>query len=175
MSGCVIWLTGLPASGKTTLSREIQARLGHVGVTACVLDGDVMRATLAPDLGYSDAERDAFYAMLARLAAELAKQGLVVLVPATAHLRSYRKRARALAPRFLEVWVSTPVEACRKRDPKGLYASAGFGPGHLPGVDIPYEEPEHAEVTASGGEDLLAVASVLGFVLRVDARLESPP
>ena len=79
--------------------------------------------------------------MLARLAAELARQGLIVLVPATAHLLAYREHARRLAPRFLEVWVTTPLEECRRRDPKGLYAGADRLPGHMPGVDLPYEAP----------------------------------
>jgi adenylylsulfate kinase len=165
MNGSVTWVTGLPASGKTTLCLNVQARLRHLGVTACVLDGDVMRAALTPKLGYSDEERADFYAMLARLAAELAKQGLAVCVPATAHLRAYRQHARELAPRFLEVWVATPLAECKRRDPKGLYASATTEMGHLPGVDLPYEEPLHADITAEGGEDSAAVEHILSFIL----------
>lgn len=165
MSGCVIWFTGLPASGKTTLSLSLSAELARLGVPACVLDGDVMRGLLTPRLGYSDDERREFYAVLARLAAELAKQGLVVLVPATAHLRAYRQYARELAPRFLEVWVATPLEECRRRDPKGLYASAENVPGHLPGVDLAYEVPLHADVRAAGGDDAAAVKRLLTSLL----------
>jgi adenylylsulfate kinase len=165
MKGCVVWLTGLPASGKTTLSHLLQARFGRAGVAACVLDGDVMRAILTPELGYSDDARREFYATLARLAAELAGQGLVVLVPATAHRRDYRKHARELAPRFIEVWVSTSLEECRRRDPKGLYASAEKVPGHLPGIDLAYEEPASAEVLASGGGDALAVERIVELVM----------
>lgn len=164
-SGTVVWFTGLPASGKTTLSRELHERLRRVGVAACVLDGDVMRGLLSPRLGYSDEERLEFYTTLARLAAELARQGLVVLVPATAHLRAYREHARRLAPLFLEVWVATPLSECQGRDPKGLYATAGTVPGHLPGVDLPYEEPTHADVLASGGEDPVAIERLLSALL----------
>lgn len=163
MNGGVIWLTGLPASGKTTLSLSLQARLRRAKVPCCVLDGDEMRATLCPHLGYSDEARAEFYATLARLAASLAKQGLLVLVPATAHLRAYRQLARQLAPRFMEVWVSTPLVECQARDPKGLYASAGEAPGHLPGVDTPYEEPLHPDLIATGGEDAHAIERLLRF------------
>ncbi len=162
MSGTVVWFTGLPSSGKTTLARALQARLAHERFAHCLLDGDAMRPILAPSLGYSDQERGEFYGALARLAAELARQGLVVLVPATAHLREYRRSARALSPRFLEVWVQTPLSECQKRDSKGLYASAAQEPGHLPGVDLPYEEPEQAEILATGGDDQAALGRILG-------------
>jgi adenylylsulfate kinase len=165
MTGCVIWFTGLPASGKTTLAHALQRRLAEVGVTACCLDGDVMRAVLSPRLGYTDEDRAEFYLMLARLAAELARQGLPVLVPATAHLRAYRERARSLFPRFAEVWVTTTLDTCRARDPKGLYASAEQTPGRLPGVDLPYEEPLHAELHAAGGDDVAALAWLSSYVL----------
>jgi adenylylsulfate kinase len=164
MNGCVIWFTGLSASGKTTLALAVQERLRRLGVTACVLDGDEMRALLRPRLGYSDEDREEFYAVLARLAAELSRQGLIVLVPATAHRRAYRKYARDLAPRFAEVWVTTPLAECQRRDPKGLYASAAHEPGRLPGVDLQYEEPLHAEVLSTGGEDMAAVDRLVGLV-----------
>jgi len=164
MNGCVIWLTGLPASGKTTLSQRLHACLVDRRLAACVLDGDVMRAILTPRLGYSDDARAEFYGMLARLAAELASQGLIVLVPATAHLRAYREQARRLTPRFIEVWVTTSLEECRRRDPKGLYAIAEKVPGHLPGVDLPYEPPTDPEVVSNGGGDSGAVERVLELV-----------
>lgn len=164
MTGVVVWFTGLPSAGKTTLAEAVRSRLAHQGTVACLLDGDVLRAIIAPKLGYSESDRVDFYTALARLAAELAKQGLVVLVPATAHLRAYRQHARQLSPRFVEVWVTTALAECRRRDSKGLYASAATAPGQLPGVDIPYEEPEHAEVLAAGGDDLVAIERILSFV-----------
>jgi adenylylsulfate kinase len=164
MTGLVVWITGLPSAGKTTLAEALRKRLVEMGVASCMLDGDVLRAIIAPTLGYSDADREAFYAALARLAAELAKQGLVALVPATAHLRKYRQNARQLAPRFVEVWVTTRLAECRQRDSKGLYASAVNSPGHLPGVDIGYEEPDHAEVLAAGGDDFAAITRIVSFI-----------
>jgi adenylylsulfate kinase len=167
MTGAVVWFTGLPSSGKTTLAHAVERRLASVGVCHCVLDGDVMRPILAPRLGYTSEDRAEFYAGLARLAAELARQGLVVLVPATANLREYRRWPRQLAPHFLEVWLTTTLAECQTRDTKGLYASAAREPGHLPGIDVRYEEPEHAEVLAAGGDDLAAVERILGFLRRV--------
>lgn len=160
MSGVVVWFTGLPASGKSTLARELQTHLRERGQLTCVLDGDVVRGLLAPLVGYSDRERDAFYATLAGLAAELARQGITVLVPATAHRRAYRQRARELAPRFVEVWVTTPLADCQAHDDKGLYAAALTSPGSLPGVGKPYEVPEHAEIQASGGRDGEAIERI---------------
>jgi adenylylsulfate kinase len=161
MSGVVVWFTGLPSSGKTTLAQEVQRRLRSRGDTPCLLDGDMVRALIAPRLGYSEEDRTAFYGALGGLSAELARQGLTVLVAATAHRREYRRRARELAPRFIEVWVTTPLEECRSRDAKGLFAAAMSKPGTLPGVGSVYDPPEHAEVLASGGQDEQAVERVL--------------
>ena len=177
MTGSVIWFTGLPASGKTTLANEVRERLNERGVACCVLDGDVVRQVTAPVLGYSEQARAAFYGVLAGLAAELAGQGLVVLVPATAHRRAYRERARRLAPAFLEVWVTPPLEECQRRDDKGLYAVARSKPGKLPGVGVPYERPQSAAVAASGGRDREALDAIVAWVTesrrpgsQVDAR-----
>jgi adenylylsulfate kinase len=163
MSGVVVWFTGLPSAGKTTLARDVQRSLSERGVLSCLLDSDELRAVLAPTLGYSDGARTEFYRALAGLAALLARQGLVVLVAATAHRREYRAKARALAPRFVEVWVTTSLDECQKRDDKGLYAAASLEPGSLPGVDIPYEAPEQAEVSASGGHDTWALEQILAL------------
>jgi adenylylsulfate kinase len=164
VTGAVIWFTGLPASGKTTLAKEVHQRLLEQGVACCVLDGDIVRQLIAPLLGYSERARTAFYGVLAGLAGELAGQGLVVLVPATAHREAYRERARRLAPAFLEVWVTTPLEECQRRDDKGLYAAARTKPGRLPGVGVPYERPRSAAVAASGGRDRGAADAIVAWV-----------
>ncbi len=148
--GAVIWITGLPSSGKSTLAAHLHPRLLAAGLASCTLDGDLVRASLVPTPGYTPEARDAFYATLARLAALLAAQGLVVIVPATAHRAAYRAEARRLAPRFVEVHVTTAADECRRRDAKGLYAGLTTG---LPGADLAYEPPDAPEVTASGGND----------------------
>jgi adenylylsulfate kinase len=165
VSGAVVWITGLPGAGKSTLAGRVAARLRSRGVPCAVLDGDAVREALARPAGQGAAEREAFYAALARLAALLARQGLVALVPATAHRRAYREAARALAPRFVEVHVATPADACARRDPKGLYARARAGlVAGLPGADATYEAPLAAEVTAAGGEDEAAIARVASLL-----------
>ena len=162
MKGAVIWFTGLPSSGKSSLARRVRARLDQQGKACCVLDGDRVRELLRPKPGYTPAERDAFYETLGGLALELAEQGLIALVPATAHRREYRDRVRARATRFFEVWVAASLEECRARDAKGLYAQfSGGAVQALPGEDLVYEAPERPEVTAHGGEDEEAVSRIV--------------
>jgi adenylylsulfate kinase len=156
LSGAVIWITGVPAAGKSTLAERLQARLPG----AARLDGDELRAILGG--GYDPASRDAVYERLARLAALLAHQELIVIVAATAHRRAYRELARSLAPRFIEVFVDTPLSEAERRDPKGLYAAARAGAApELPGIHIPYEPPERPDVRATGGHDATAIDGIL--------------
>jgi adenylylsulfate kinase len=154
----VVWVTGLPSSGKSTFAVRLQERLRELGRPSCTLDGDEVRRALVPAPGYTPEARDAFYATLARLAALVAAQGLVVVVPATAHRAAYRAEARALAPRFVEVHVAASPEECRRRDAKGLYAAGAAG---LPGADVTYEPAEAPDVVAAGGLDAAAVDGVL--------------
>ncbi len=163
----VVWLTGLPSSGKSSLARHVAAALRAEGIANCLLDGDDVRAALVPAPGYDDDSRDAFYETLARLAALVARQGLVALVPATAHRRRYRERARALAPGFVEVHVSTPAAVCAVRDAKGLYAASQRGVvAGLPGRGTDYEPPLAAEVTAPEGDSDEAVAAIVSQIRR---------
>lgn len=163
--GAVVWFTGLPASGKSTLARRTRTALIARGLPAILLDGDDVRAALVPSPGYGGEARDAFYATLANLAALLAAQGVIVLVAATAHKREHRARARAAASRFLEVHVQTSAAECAERDPKGLYARArAGGAADLPGVGVAYEPPESAAVVAEGGRDEAALARILALL-----------
>ena len=168
MSGAVVWITGLPASGKSTLAGRLRARLA---APSPLLESDELRPILAAG-GYDEPARDDFYRRLARLAALLAEQGFIVVVAATASRAAYRERARELAPRFLEVWVSTPLEEVERRDPKGIYARARRGEApDVPGVGAPYEPPQSPDVVATGGRDDEAVGEI---VRRLQAD-ESPP
>lgn len=160
--GTVIWVTGLPGAGKSTLAARVAERLRRLALPCAVLDGDEVRAALGRPAGRGAEDRDAFYESLARLAALLARQGLAVLVPATANRASHRERARALAPRWIEVHVATPAAECERRDPRGLYAAARAGTASgVPGVDAAYEPPAAPDVVASGGEDADAADRVV--------------
>jgi adenylylsulfate kinase len=161
--GTVVWITGLPSAGKSTFAARALETLRERGVAACVLDGDAVRASLVPAPGYDEAGRRDFYESLARLAATLASQGLIVLVPATAHRNAFRERARELAPRYLEVLVDTPLAECAARDTKGLYARSQSGEtSHVPGAGEAYERPAAPDVVAAGGSDPSALAALLG-------------
>jgi adenylylsulfate kinase len=141
MTGVVAWFTGLPSSGKSTLAAAVAGELRLRGTSAVTLDSDDLRAML-PQLGYDEHGRAQLYGTLARLAAMIARQGHIVLVPATAHRRCFRDAARALAPAFLEIFVDTPIEECRRRDTKGLYAD---NVASAPGVGTAYEPPHAAD------------------------------
>lgn len=146
-----IWLTGLPACGKSAIAREL-ARLLHVrGVSAAVLESDVLRTQITPYARYDEAERDQFYAALVHLGSFLAGHGRPVIFDATANRRRYREAARARIARFAEVWVDTPPEVCAARDPKGLYRAAREGrSATLPGAQDPYEPPQAPELVVRG-------------------------
>jgi adenylylsulfate kinase-like enzyme len=162
----VAWLTGLPASGKSTLGRALVRRLRAAGAAALLLDSDALREALGRPAGRGAAERDAFYLALARLAALLSRQGLTVVVAATANRRLHRARARARCPHFVEVHVATPAAECARRDPKGLWAGTGAGRVRgLPGAGAAYEPPLRAEVTARGGRDRKALEALVSLLL----------
>ncbi len=162
-SGVVVWFTGLPRSGKSMLADAVRARLVARGRTPVVLDGDAVRAALVPRPGYDAEARDDFYVTLGQLAALVAHQGHVVLVPATAHKRTYREQARALAPAFVEVHVASSLADCQAHDHAGLYASVARAA--LPGVGVAYEAPSAPEVVASGGEDARAADAVVARII----------
>jgi adenylyl-sulfate kinase len=166
--GTTVWMTGLPASGKSTVAAAIEAHLVGQGRAAYVLDGDNLRHGLNGDLGFSAQDRAENVRRTAEVAALLTDAGVVVLVALVSPYRADRAAARAAHERhglpFLEVYVSTSLEECERRDPKGLYARARAGelPG-LTGVDDPYEPPEAPDVVVGGGDALEdAVARVLG-------------
>jgi adenylylsulfate kinase len=166
--GAIVWFTGLPASGKTTLARRVREHLAQTGRASLLLDSDQLRDLLGAH-SYAPQDRDRFYRSLAALAQLVADQGIVALVAATAPRREDRDRARSPAGdgRFVEVWVSTPLPTCEARDPKGLYAQARRGEtSELPGVGVAYEPPLAPDVIAEGGFDDAAVAAITGRLNR---------
>jgi adenylylsulfate kinase len=142
-AGRVVWITGLPSSGKSTLAGRVARALADRGAAPVLLDGDAVRAAIVPPHGYDERGRADFYETLARLAALLAGGGALVVVPATAARAAFRARARELAPGFLEVFLDVPLAECARRDAKGLYAAAA---PDLPGVGLAYERPRTPDV-----------------------------
>jgi len=155
-----VWLTGLPASGKSTVARALVAELAGKGIRAAVLESDAVRREISPQPKYDDAGRDAFYATLAYLARVLVLHGVPVIVDATANRRAYRDRAREAIPRFLEVHVRCPLTVCQARDPKGIYRRGAEGTAkNVPGVSATYEAPLLPEVVVDGEKDDPAAAA----------------
>ncbi|MBI4934983.1 MAG: adenylyl-sulfate kinase [Actinobacteria bacterium] len=156
MSGITIWITGLSASGKTTIAAEAARQLDAMGTTPFILDGDALRTGLNADLGFSRADRQENVRRVGEVALLLADAGQVVLVPLISPYRADRDRVRTRhaehGVRFVEVYLDVPIEVCEGRDPKGLYARARAGQlEHFTGVDDPYEPPLHAELSITPG------------------------
>ena len=147
-----VWLTGLPASGKSTVARALAKELESRGVDCAVLESDELRKILTPHPRYDESEREDFYRQMAWIGALLVRHGIPVLFDATAHRRSYREQAWREIPNFVEVYISCPLEVCMARDPKGIYGSATLG-GHVPGLQAPYEPPIEPEVLVHGDRD----------------------
>lgn len=146
--GCVIWLTGLPGSGKTTTAKILEADLLMRGFKVEVLDGDELRRTVSSELGFSKQDREIHARRVAYISHLLYRNGIIVIVALISPFRSFREYARNLiGPDFVEVWVNCSVETCLQRDPKGLYKKAQEGKiGNLTGFQDPYEPPISAEV-----------------------------
>ncbi len=169
-----LWLTGPPASGKTTIAAAVRRLLVQEGTRPVVLESDVLRRILTPEPTYEPEERDRFYEAVADLAASMVQQGFPVIVDATAPRRAHRDRARAAIERFTEVLVATPAEIRVARDPKGLYRRARGGQApHLPGATEAYEEPLNPDLVVSGtapadveGERILQLLRARGFLAR---------
>jgi adenylyl-sulfate kinase len=166
--GATVWLTGLPAAGKSTIAAAVEERLVTRGRPAYVLDGDNLRHGLCGDLCFSAADRSENVRRAAHVALLLADAGTVALVALVSPYAADREQARRLHERaalpFAEVYVSTPLDECERRDPKGLYARARSGELRgLTGIDDPYEPPASPELELPAD---LAVRDAADAVLR---------
>jgi len=150
-----VWLTGLSGCGKSAIARELVRLLHERGRDVCVLESDVMRTQLTPFARYDEADRDFFYGALADIGVALVAKDRAVVFDATANRRRYRDSARQRIARFCEVHVDTPLEVCRARDTKGLYAQGAA----LPGVHVPYEPPVTPELVVHGDRGTPAQAA----------------
>ena len=145
--GFVLWLTGLPCSGKTTLSDIIAAELLRKGLGVRQLDGDALRSTISKDLQYSKRHRGLQVARVSAIADDFSRSGSVAIVSLVSPYRSHRDRARKKINSFVEVHVDCPVGVCERRDVKGMYRLARQGKiREFTGVSSPYEPPEKPEI-----------------------------
>ncbi len=146
--GAVIWLTGLSGAGKTTLSDALAKELRKMGRPVLQLDGDVLRAGLNQDLGFSEADRDENVRRVASIAKVAKEQGLLTICSLISPLRSHRQMAREIVGEIIEVYVKCPLEVCAERDPKQLYAKAKQGAiSQFTGISASYEEPIRPDLT----------------------------
>ncbi len=158
----VLWFTGLSGAGKSTIANLVEKALHAQGRHTMSLDGDNVRHALNRDLGFSEADRVENIRRVAEVSKLFVEAGLIVLVSFISPYRAERMLARDCVEEheFLEIFVDTPVDECRRRDPKGLYARADAGQiRNFTGVDAPYEEPLDPEIrlpTLSAAPEVLA-------------------
>jgi adenylylsulfate kinase len=168
-----VWITGLPASGKSTLAVELARQIRALGTEVTVLESDALRKIFSTSSRYDEQDREYFYGSVAFIGRVLTEHGISVIFDATANRRAYRDLARQQIPRFIEVFVECPLEICIERDPKGIYGKAREGvASHVPGVQAVYEPPASPDVVVRGERDnpeesarrVIAVLSNKGFL-----------
>ena len=166
----VIWVTGMPGSGKSTLSTALKERVPDV----VVLRMDDLRRIVTPEPDYSDRERELVYRTIVYTAQTLYELGHNVIIDATGNRRSWRELARQLVPDFIEIYVKCSVKVCIEREktrterygaPKDIYDKGGKG-APVPGVSVPYEEPENPEVVVDTEKETPeeAVKRIIKFI-----------
>ena len=149
-----VWITGLPASGKSTVTSALAEELTRLGVQFAVLESDALRKLLPTASTYDERDREYFYGSMAFIGEVLTQHGISVIFDATANRRSYRDYARQRISRFAEVFVDCPLDVCIKRDPKGIYRLALEGKaGQVPGLQATYEPPEKPDVVIRSNQD----------------------
>ena len=147
--GVLVWFTGLPSSGKSTVSREVEKQLYEMGKLVYVLDGDNIRHGLNANLGFSPEDRKENIRRISEVAKLFADAGVITLTAFISPYRADRERARKLLKdgEFIEVYVKCPVNVCVERDPKGMYKKAINGEiKEFTGISAPYKEPENPEI-----------------------------
>jgi adenylylsulfate kinase len=143
----VLWFTGLSGSGKSTIAVRVHQELQRRGAEVEYIDGDALREVF-PRTGFTREEREEHLRRTGYMASRLAAHGVTVVASFVSPYRESREFIRKLCPGFVEIYVSTPLEECERRDVKGLYARARRGEiRNFTGIDDPYEAPEHPELT----------------------------
>ncbi|MFA6788384.1 MAG: adenylyl-sulfate kinase [Arcobacteraceae bacterium] len=155
---CILWFTGLSASGKSTLANAVEVELFKRGQKTYLLDGDNVRHGLNKDLGFTELDRIENIRRIGEVSKLFVDSGLIVLTAFISPFKSDRQIARSLVKydEFIEIFVDTPLEICEQRDPKGLYKKARDGAiKNFTGIDSPYEKPENPEIHIQTNEKSL--------------------
>jgi len=174
---CTIWMTGLPASGKSTLAVALEKALWQRGVHAYVLDGDNVRHGLNKDLGFSPEDRNENIRRIGEVAKLFTTAGVINITAFISPYRADRDQARRIMAEgeFVEVFVDCALQECERRDPKGHYKKARAGEmREFTGVSAPYEAPLQPEITvhtdrsseAEGVQTIIAYLEEKGYVAR---------
>jgi adenylylsulfate kinase len=143
----VLWFTGLSGSGKSTIAVRVHEELARRGIAVEYIDGDALREVF-PGTGFTRADREEHLRRTGYMASRLAAHGVTVVASFVSPYRASRDFVRRLCPGFVEIYVSTPLDECERRDVKGLYARARRGEiRNFTGIDDPYEAPERPELT----------------------------
>lgn len=149
-----VWITGLPASGKSTVTKALSGQLRQFGIEAAVLESDELRKVLTPEPRYDDKERERFYSQINYIGALLVNHRVPVIFDATANRRAWRDDARRSIAHFLEVYVNSPIEVCIARDPKGIYRRSQSGEtSTVPGLQAEYEPPVSPDIVVNGDHE----------------------
>jgi adenylylsulfate kinase len=149
--GFAVWVTGRPASGKSTITSALVEKLRKRRVDVAVLESDVLRRVLSAHPTYQDEDRENFYRVMVWIGKLLSDHGVHVVFDATANRRRYRDAARSQITDFIEVHVDCPLEVCMERDPKGIYRRAREGDAPtVPGLGSTYEPPLNPDVMIAG-------------------------
>ena len=169
--GAVLWLTGLSASGKSTLAMRLEEQLTVRGYACYVLDGDNLRQGLNANLGFSPEARAENIRRVGEVAALFADAGLICITSLISPYRADREKARVAAGRhaFHEIHIAADLATCEHRDPKGLYRKARAGElQQFTGIDAPYEAPDAPALKIETGElsEAASLELLLGYVLR---------
>lgn len=167
----VMWFTGLPGCGKTTIAEKVKTSLSTKGIYVKILQLDEIRRAITPEPKYTEEERNIVYASLAYMGKLLSEEEKNVIIDATANRRRYRDLARSIIPNFAEVHIRAPLSVCIEREasrkarfsPKGIYGKAADRNAQVPGVNVAYEEPLSPEIevdttSMSSDESALAIA-----------------
>ena len=173
MKGFTVWLTGLPCSGKSTLALELTNNLLERGLRVELLDGDELRTNLSKGLGYSKEDRITNILRVGWVCKLLTRNGTIVICAVIAPYESARDKNREEIGRYMEVYVTAPLETLIERDVKGMYRKALAGEiKNFTGIDDPYEPPSKPEAVVETDREtieestqkILKTMEILGFI-----------